>query len=72
MNHRGEAWESDDPTKREEAMQLVLREQPMLLVLGQTCTAFSRWQSLNAYKRDTELVEQECRQALSMSVSHAS
>ena len=42
-NSRGEAWDFDDPAKREEALQLVLKEQPMLLVLSPMCTAFSRW-----------------------------
>ena len=54
----------DDPAKREEAMQLVLREQPMLLVLSPMCAAFSRWQSLNAHKRDAELDAREWSQAL--------
>ena len=45
-------------------MQLVLKEEPMLLVLGPICTAFSRWQSLNAHKRSKELVDQEWKKAL--------
>ena len=45
-------------------MQLVLKEQPILLVFSSMCTAFSRWQSLNVHKRDKELVEREWRQAL--------
>ena len=45
-------------------MQLVLNEKPMLLVLGPMCTAFSRWQSINAHKRSKELVEQELKKAM--------
>ena len=45
-------------------MQLLLKKQPMLQVLGPMCKAFSRWQSLNAHKRDKELVEREWNQAL--------
>ena len=63
-NSRGEAWDFDDLTKREEALQLVLKEQPMLLVLSPMCTAFSRWQSFNAHKRSKELVEQEWKKAM--------
>ena len=64
VNCRGEAWDFNDPAKREEARQLVAKEQPMLLVLSPTCTAFSRWQSLNAHKRNKDLVEREWSQAV--------
>ena len=47
-----------------EALQLVLKEQPMLLVLCPMCKAFSRWQSFNAHKRSKELVEQEFKKAM--------
>jgi hypothetical protein len=63
-NCKGEAWDFNDPAKREEARQLVMKEKPLLLTLSPMCTAFSSWQNLNAHQRDKELIEREWNQAM--------
>ena len=63
-NCKGEAWDFNDPAKRKEARHLVMKEKQLLLALSPMCTAFSRWQNLNAHKRDKELIEREWSQAM--------
>ena len=70
-NSRGEAWDFDDLAKREEALQLVPKEQPMLLVLSPMCTAFSRWQSLTLTRGEKSWSSKSSRRPWSTSTSRA-
>ncbi len=43
----GQAWDFNDPLKREKARRMIHRQKPYLLIGSPECTAFSTWQALN-------------------------
>ena len=60
VDERGIPWDFSNPERRQEALERLEREKPMLLVgrlVGSPmCTGFSAWHNLNEYKRDAELM----------------
>ena len=64
VDERGIPWDFDDPERRKEALDRLEREKPMLLIGSPMCTAFSAWQKLNEYRRDSEQMKKEWNRAM--------
>ena len=62
-NSKGEAWDFNDPGRREEAKKLLDEQRPQLLIGSSMCTAFSNIQSLNKAERDPTIVVAEIEKA---------
>ena len=64
LDEEGGPWDFDLAEKRPKALDLVLKDKPMMLVGSPMCTAFCAWQKLNEDKRDPERVKAESQKTM--------